>query len=133
MSAWSPAAAAVLAFSVWRAFVGAPPVRSRPRMSLLLAPAAVAAYAASLLALMAGQDALALVGLMVGVESACLTAWLARAGGEGPAEGEDGGGGGGGPGVGPDDPAPSDGGGHVVDWGSFDRERAGWERPVGVG
>lgn len=131
MSAWSPAAAAVLAFSVWRAFAGAPPVRSRPRLSLLLAPTAVAAYAASLVALMAGEDALALFGLIIGVESACLTAWLARSGGDGPGEDEGGGGGGGGPELGPEDPPPS-GGGLLVDWGSFDRERDGWERPVGV-
>jgi hypothetical protein len=132
MSAWSPAAAAVLAFSVWRAFAGAPPARSRPRASLLLAPAALVAYAASLLALVAGEDALALFGLIVGVESACLTAWLARTGGDGPADDEDRGGGGGGPGVGPEGPAPSGGGGLSIDWGSFDRERDGWERPVGV-
>lgn len=135
MSAWSPAAAAVLAFSVWRAFVGAPPARSRPHVSLLLAPAAVAAYALALLALMAGEDALALYGLVIGIESACLTAWLARPGGGAPGDDDDSGGGGGrgGPGLGPDDPGPGSGGDAGLDWSTFDREREGWERPVGVG
>jgi len=130
MSAWSPAAGLVLAFSVWRAFAGAPPARARPRLCLLLAPAAVAAYAGSMVALMAGEDALALFGLMIGVESACLTAWVARPGGDEP--GDDEGGGGGGEPPSPDEPGPGSGGGLDLDWASFDRERDGWERPVGV-
>lgn len=122
--------AIALAYTVWRAFVGTPPVRSRPRLALLVAPVAIAGYVVAVLLLARGDEDLAGIGLAVGVEAAALGAWLAR----GPSGGDDDGGGGGeGPddgGWGPPDEPPRPGG--PVDWDAFDRARAGWRPPAGV-
>jgi hypothetical protein len=113
----------LLAFSVVRGFGGAPARARHPAAARLLLTAAAASYAGAAVALLGGQAVLSGVLAVVGVEAACLSAWLARATGD---DDDDGGGGGPGPDDDGDRPAPH---GPAVDWEAFDRARSAWERP----
>jgi hypothetical protein len=114
--------AVLLAGSVARGFAGAPAQARHPAAARTLLVVAGALYAGAAATLVAGDVLVSAVLAVLGVEASCVSAWLARA----PGEGGDDDGGGGGPG--PDDgdrPVPR---GPVIDWDAFDRARSSWER-----
>jgi hypothetical protein len=116
------AIAVLLAISVARGFAGAPARARHPAAARTLLFVAGALYAGAGATLVADDVLVSAVLAVLGVEASCVSAWLARASGEG---GDDDGGGGG---PGPDDgdrPVPR---GPVIDWDAFDRARSGWER-----
>jgi hypothetical protein len=116
--------AVLLTASIVRGFAGAPARARHPAAARVVLLIAASLYASAAVALVADDGVLAALLAVLGVEAACLSAWLARARDD---DGGDDDGGGGGPG--PDDgdrPAPH---GPMVDWDAFDRARAAWERP----
>lgn len=114
--------AVLLAISVARGFAGTPARAKHPVAARVMLVVAGALYAGGAVAILEGQVPLSAVLAVLGVEASCVSAWLARA----PGDGGDDDGGGGGPG--PDDgdrPVPQ---GPVIDWDAFDRARGSWER-----
>jgi hypothetical protein len=109
------ALAAFLLASIVRAFAGPPAERANPAVSRRFLLLAGGAYAAGTAELVLGHPALATALAVCGVEAACASAWLARAGWD---EGDDDGGGW------DDEPA----GPWPIDWPAFDRARRAWER-----
>jgi hypothetical protein len=117
------AIAAVLIVSMWRAFLG-PPASDEHRTAarLLLAGTALCYCAGAALVLAADASLPGSLVVLLGIETACLAAWLVRALPDGPGRDDDDGWGGGW-GRGPWHPiAP-------IDWDAFDRARGEWDRP----
>jgi hypothetical protein len=117
------AIAAVLIGSMARAFLGPPaPGEHRAWARALLAGTALCYCLGAALVVAAGAALTGSVVVMVGIEAACIAAWLVRALPDGPGRDDDEGGGGGW-GRGPWSPIPP------VDWDAFDRARREWDRP----
>jgi hypothetical protein len=110
------ALAALLLGSIARAFAGPPAKRPNPVATSRFLAFAGAAYSGGTAMLLLGHATLATAFAATGVEAACASAWLARAGG-GDGPDDDGGHGG-------DEPA----GPPPIDWDAFDRARRAWER-----
>ena len=118
------AIAAVLIGSLARAFLGKPAsTEHRGWARALLAGTAVCYCAGAALVLGVGASVPGSLVVMLGIETACLAAWLVRALPDGP-EHDDDEDGGGGWGRGPWRPIPP------IDWDAFDRARREWDRPL---
>jgi hypothetical protein len=116
------ALAAILLLSMGRAFLGAPAVDSHRALArALLLGTALCYCAGAALVLLAGAALPGSLVVILGIETACMAAWLVRALPEGPEREEDGGGWGWGDGPG--------GGLPPLDWDAFDRARRARERP----
>jgi hypothetical protein len=112
----SAALAIVLAASIGRAFLGRPARRTRRGTArALLAGTAVCYLGGAALVLLAGAALPGAIVVVAGIEASCLGAWLARAAGDDPDDGDGDDAGDGGP----------------WDWDAFDRARAGWSRRPG--
>jgi hypothetical protein len=114
------AVATIVAMSLLRGFAGPPPAAPHPAIMLALLLTGAGLYASGIWALLGGHEQSAVALGVLGVEAACASGWLARAG-------DDDGGGGGGRGRGDDGGRPLPGG-PGVDWEAFDRARLEWER-----
>jgi hypothetical protein len=105
------ALAALLALSIHRAFLGAPPAEPHSFAGRVVGGLGGGAYAAGVWFALLGPATAAAALVGAGTGALCLAVWLSRW------RDDEGGGGGGDDG---DDGPP-------VDWGDFDRRRALWE------
>jgi hypothetical protein len=119
------ALAALLMFSMGRAFMGPPAVEPRRAVArTLLAITALCYFAGASLAALGDAIVPGALVVIAGIETACAAAWLVRGLPDSPGnddDDEDDGDDGGGPG--------GDGGLPPVDWDAFDRARRAWDRP----
>jgi hypothetical protein len=104
------ALAALLALSIHRAFLGAPPAAPHRTAGRVVGALGAAAYAAGIYCALLGPPTAAALLIGTGTATLCLAVWLSRGRDDPPPADER-----------LDDPDPP------VDWAEFDRRRALWE------